>query len=354
MIEGTVVHVVRRFGPVGGMETYVWNLVHGLVRRGQKVSVVCEEIFGEPEAGIQFLKVEKSREKPRWRSMKLFRLRVDALIREKFAAQPILIHSHERSLSHQVSTFHGPPIDAGSSGWWSRFNRRLNAWKAMEREELLGKNVAVVLSVSSQVQRDLCKRYPQIMNKVLDLAWPGTSGDLQGSCVSCVEPNNGKKFLFVGKEWKRKGLDHAVEIVKEYRKQEPKASLAVFGVDRRDLPKAIKKLAWVSIHGWSDDITWGDFDLLLHPAKKEPFAMVVAEARSHGLPVLMSSRVGAADLDFLCTKVVDIDAPLAAWTHAAADLFSLDVRLKEIKWSWNDLIRQHVDKIYPQVELWIP
>ena len=45
----SVVQVVRRFGCVGGMESYVWFLSHELIRLGYQVVVVCEECEGQPD-----------------------------------------------------------------------------------------------------------------------------------------------------------------------------------------------------------------------------------------------------------------------------------------------------------------
>lgn len=36
-----LLHVVRRYGPVGGMERYVWELTIELQRLGHEVTVVC-------------------------------------------------------------------------------------------------------------------------------------------------------------------------------------------------------------------------------------------------------------------------------------------------------------------------
>ena len=37
-----ILHVVRRYGPVGGMERYVWELTHELRKLGHEVEVLCE------------------------------------------------------------------------------------------------------------------------------------------------------------------------------------------------------------------------------------------------------------------------------------------------------------------------
>ena len=56
----SVVQVVRRFGCVGGMESYVWFLSHELARLDYQVVVVCEECEGQPDPAIELVFVPKS------------------------------------------------------------------------------------------------------------------------------------------------------------------------------------------------------------------------------------------------------------------------------------------------------
>ena len=346
-----VIHIVKRFGRVGGMESYVWQLVHGLADRGIEITVVCEKVCEPPGAGVRILEVLASPERPRWKSMIKFRARVDYKIREEFRGQAVIVHSHERSVCHQVTTFHGPPIEPPRGfEWLSRFNKRVAAWQQLERDELLGPNVQMILPVSSQVRGQLISRYPEIIDKNIDLAWPGVHPCDLDSSVSTQTDSSHVRFVFVGKEWKRKGLDIAVCVVEEFRKTHPTATLSVFGADPTALPRSIRARDWISFQGWSSEILWSDFDVLLHPARKEPFGMVVAEARSHGIPVVISAQVGAADLGFSETIILDIDAPLAGWCHAASELIQTNTRERELKWTWSDLVAKHTETIYPQLE----
>ena len=68
-----IIQIVKRFGPVGGMETYVWRLAHGLSERGYSVSIICEQVMAEVSREIDVIQVEKCREKRRWKSMLIFR-----------------------------------------------------------------------------------------------------------------------------------------------------------------------------------------------------------------------------------------------------------------------------------------
>ena len=105
---------------------------------------------------------------------------------------------------------------------------------------------------------------------------------------------------------------------------------------------------WIIAPGWSPTISWSQFDLLIHPALQEPFGMVVAEARSQGLPVLMSSNVGASDLKFSNTKRLSLTDSVSRWCDAAKELVEMD-KSAQIKWSWDDLVNKHLTMIYPKI-----
>ena len=333
------------------MESYVWHLVHGLAKTGIEVVVVCEKVFESPADPIRIIQVDAAPERPRWKSMMTFRARVDQKIRAEFHDRAVLIHSHERSLCHQVTTFHGPPIEPPKGcAWISCFNKRISAWQQMERDEVLGPSVQMVLSVSSRIQEQLANRYPAIIDTKVDVAWPGVTPSAGYSSPSTLMGLDQARFVFVGKEWKRKGLDIAIRIVAEFRLSHCQATLTVFGVNQDEIPRSMRALKWMQIRGWSPMIPWLDFDVLLHPARQEPFGMVVAEARSHGVPVLMSSLVGAADLGFSGTRILDVTAPPAEWSQAAAELIETNTGEPELKWSWSDLVAKHIETIYPQVD----
>ena len=347
-----IIHIVKRFGRVGGMESYVWHLVHGLLERGLQVVVVCEQVCEPPAGGLRVIKVERSPAKPRWRSMMAFRERVDQRIRQVFSGQSVLIHSHERSLCHHVTTFHGPPIDVPRKfRWFQAISRRLAAWRRMERDELLRDNVQLILPVSNRISVELRQRYPKINSKTLELAWPGVARVMTLPERQRSNRITDTKFLFVGKEWKRKGLDIAVRVVAEFRKQRPNATLTIYGMNRTDVPGNINLYPWIIFRGWSRNIPWSDYDVLLHPARNEPFGMVVSEARSNGIPVIMSSAVGAADLMVSDARVVELQAGTLEWCEQIVLLVSQSDGQPEVKWSWDDLVDKHVEILYPMVRV---
>lgn len=348
-----IVHVVRRYGRVGGMENYVWNLTHGLARSGIKIAVICEEVFGEPASHIEIFLAEKTLHKRRWRAMLGFRASVQIEIESRFRGREFIVHSHERSLNHHITTFHGPPIRATASfSLMDRLNPRIRAWQRMEVDEVSTESVQIVLPVSNQIRKALARNYPGMSEKRVLVAWPGVNTDKnQGSGVASNEALPAK-FLFVGREWKRKGLDLAIRLVTTYQRQiDAEAILDVYGPLESDLPRGLRSSPIANFKGWCDEIPWEQYSALIHPARQEPFGMVVAEARQQGIPVLISKQVGAAEVGFDGVVTIDFTESLDAQIEDLKQItHDAGLKFPEVKWSWDDLVNLHLTEVYPSVE----
>ena len=332
------------------MEAYVWNLTHELVKLDVQTEIICEETFGEFDPRIVIHKIPKSKPKPRWKSMQCFRELVTQYVSDVFQDRPILIHSHERSSCHQVTTFHGPPI-AATESIFSRLipSRRVAAWRNMEKDELLSKSTKQVLFVSSIARRQLLEVYPELRDQNLDIAYPGVHPYPPKIWPMLDERDSLRRAVFVGKEWKRKGLELAVDIIDAL---SGSITLDVYGPGKAELPGRIINHPSVTVMGWREKIPWEKYEVLIHPAKKEPFGMVVAEARANGIKVLTSSEVGSAELGFRNLKVLDLSSSTVEWSRALEALLAAENdRLPEYLWTWAELARLHKDKIYPATYL---
>ncbi|MEL0322639.1 MAG: hypothetical protein VXA68_11665, partial [Gammaproteobacteria bacterium] len=75
--------VVRRFGRVGGMESYVWNLCKYLLQLDVSVNLICEEVIeqlpGLTESNI-WLVDQPPNVRPRWKAMRHFQACVEQLL----------------------------------------------------------------------------------------------------------------------------------------------------------------------------------------------------------------------------------------------------------------------------------
>ena len=310
-------HVVRRYGPVGGMERYVWELTRALAQAGLPVTVLCERLHAPAPPGIEVHELGEVAPRPRWLALLRFSRRVEGWLREH-PRPGVLVHSHERLGVHQVTTFHGPPFaTVFERPWWKRLSLRVRMQLWLERRELLGPGVRAVVPNSPLIGRQLLHYYPQVRERLTDPVPPGVAAG--PARPARAVPADGGVIGFVGKEWKRKGLEQAVAIVAALRRRRPRAELWVVGPE----PAGIEPLfaGWrggYRLLGWSTDpAVYAQMDLLLHPARAEPYGMVVAEAMAAALPVVISDRCGIApDVSPQAGSVLPLEAPDADWVVA--------------------------------------
>ncbi|PIW44883.1 MAG: lipopolysaccharide core biosynthesis protein [Zetaproteobacteria bacterium CG12_big_fil_rev_8_21_14_0_65_54_13] len=335
-----LLYIVRRFGPVGGMERYVWELAREMAEMGHKVSVLCEAIHADlPPSGVTCIELGSLRPKPRW----LAHLRFSHRVSQWVAAHPEstrIIHSHERTAVHHATTFHGPPFaSVRDKPLWKRCSPRIYANLWLEHREVCGRQVEAVIPNSSMIGSALNHYYPCIGSRMTAPIAPGV-GKIPVRAAHTPDMDGGI-IGFVGKEWQRKGLDLAVAIVKKLREKRPNLQFVVAGPKPADIEHLFT--------GWNDgyqllgetDSTplYAGFDLLLHPARQEPYGMVIAEARAAAVPVLVSDACGIAP-ELEAEAVLPMSAGIDSWTAACMTLLKSQ-REPEIR-SWRAVAEEQV------------
>jgi UDP-glucose:(heptosyl)LPS alpha-1,3-glucosyltransferase len=225
-----LLHVVRRYGPVGGMERYVFELTQALHARGHAVTVLCERCHQPPAPGVEVHEIGEVRPKPRWLASLRFSGGVERWVRSR--PQGWIIHSHERTALHDVTTFHGPPFaTVRARPLWRRLSLRIGFQLYLERRELAV--ARAVVPVSRAVSAQLAAYYPDAAGK---LTAPVIPGVLPGALrPERTVPAAAGVIGFVGKEWRRKGLELAVQTVAKLRQQRPDAELWVVGPQPDDV-----------------------------------------------------------------------------------------------------------------------
>lgn len=279
--------------------------------------------------------------------MRDFRKKCDQFWLEFKAKDNVIVHSHERCTFHHIATFHGPPIGGhfSNSPWWRRIQPRLKAWALFEEIEINSSGVKAVIPVSSNIGNSLKLIYPKATDKMTKPGWPGVDS------VS-VRSNGGdtRKLLFVGREWKRKGLDVVLDAYKRARIDIPSLTLDVYGVTASDLPRSLRRLGGgVNFHGWQQQIPFEKFGLLLHPARVEPFGMIVPEARAAGLSVLISDKVGAAELPLSGVRIIESGASVSEWSEILCEMVKAKRPEPEVCWTWPQLAEWYVSEVYSQL-----
>jgi UDP-glucose:(heptosyl)LPS alpha-1,3-glucosyltransferase len=310
-----LLQIVRRYGPVGGMERYVWELSLSLRDMGIPVTIVCERCYAEKPTGINVVELGETIKRPRWIAALIFSHRVS----KWFKLNPqieVIVHSHERVNVHHVTTMHGPPFaNVRDKPWWKRASLRVLTHLFLERREL---DVPLVIVPNSPIIKEqLSHYYPEFIGK---LSSPVVPGVMPGALREAREvPVDGGIIGFVGKEWKRKGLPFAVEIVKELRLTRPNLKFTMLGPSDSSDAKQLFD-GWsggYELMGWSNSARYTDFDVLLHPAIAEPYGMVITEAMGARVPVVISDACGAkAQVTAEAGEVLSLNQTATQWAQA--------------------------------------
>lgn len=340
------IHIVRQYGTVGGMERYVWELTHALANQGQKVMVVCEKIHEPLHANIEVIELGVVKPKPRWLAMLRFSNRVTKFF-ASFNSSNWVIHSHERTAVHQVTTFHGPPFLKRNIKALDFLSPRIKTWEYLEKRELCADNVKRILPNSLPVAEQLKNYYPTAACKIEAPAYPGVDPMLS----KLKKSSDGNTVGFIGKEWKRKGLDFACQVVTKLRGINPNVKFIVAGPDPSDVAHLFK--GWPSssfeLLGWSRaEEVLPRIDVLIHPARVEPFGMVMAEANAAGIPIIISDQCGISPLiDLNSGRVLPL-ANAAIWIEQIHSLMQDKPNIRNLNLTWDDLARQH-QQLYQQI-----
>ncbi len=320
-----IIQIVRNWGPVGGMESYVWHLSHELAKKNCLVTVICEQSCHAPDhPNIKIIEIGQLKQKPRWLMYRRFAKKVDDVIQE-LGAENFVIHSHERSISHDITTFHSMPFaTVKDKGWWKRLSIRAWSYLRMEAQEL-GIDVTTgqakdlkIIPVSSVIATAIQKYYPQAQYNIQMPITPGVSKTPKRQ--SKQVPHNGGTIGFIGKEWARKGFEQFMRITQQLQASRPNLKLLVLGPEKEQVMHLCANYPGeISFLGWQASANYyQELDLLIHPASSEAYGMVISEAMASSLPVLVSSACGAAsDVSSQHGSVLDLQNSLDTWVEKA-------------------------------------
>jgi UDP-glucose:(heptosyl)LPS alpha-1,3-glucosyltransferase len=342
-----VLFIVKRYTVNGGMEKYVWELTHSLAGKGVSVHILCEYSDICFDDRIEVHKVASSFPKPRWVAMVKFSSRASKWLK-KHPSNKWIVHSHERTSFHHLTTFHGPPFaNVYQKPWWKRMSLRVKVWLFLEKRELCANNVQFVLPNSEYISKQLRSYYPCLNNRILNPAFPA----VHKNNITFKKDRN--TIVFIGREWKRKGLKKAIAIVQVIKKTNKNIKFLVVGPKKKEVEYLFKN--WdggYELLGWSDSqpILEGA-GLLLHPAKMEPYGMAIAEASNLGTRVVISDQCGVASkVNAKSGQVISVDSSIDVWASACLDELSNQKQAETIGNSWDDLAEEHIS-LYQKIKL---
>lgn len=333
-----LIYVVRRFGPVGGMERYVWETACEMRLLGHEVKVLCETREAEPPPGMVVHELGALPARPRWKALWRFGNKVAHWL-EAHPHPGWLVHSHERLGCHHITTYHGQPFATVFEKHWTRWlSLRVVMQLYMERRELA--RAQWIVPVSQLNRQQLAHYYPKFAHKLTQAIEPGVAGSAHRLPHSV--PGDGGVVGFVGKEWQRKGLEFAVAVVERLRRWRPHLVFMVLGPVAAEVqPLFAHWQEGYELMGWSLP-DYAQFDVLLHPAKAEPYGMVIAEAMAAQVPVVVSNHCGAAaHVKPEAGAVLALTDPVDAWVAAIEQQLERQTSVPSFVRTWRQVAQAY-------------
>lgn len=343
-----IIHIVRRYGPVGGMEKYVWETTLELAKLGHEVTVICQRCHVDKPDGIRVIELGDMAIRPRWIGSLRFSYRVSKWFKQH-PQHDALVHSNERVNVQQITTIHGPPFaTVRDKPWWKRISLRVAMQLFLERREL--RNARAIIPNSQIIKEQIAHYYPEYAHKLTEPILPGVSAGKVRE--PRVVPADSGVIGFVGYEWKRKGLPFAIKIVEQLRRTRPHLKFIVTGPNIKEIQPLFE--GWdggYELIGWSKEAHYEKFDVLLHPALAEPYGMVISEAMAARVPVVISDACGAAlQVCAQAGNVLPLSASTQVWSEAIDAQLWRTQAPPMFKRGW-DAVAQETAAIYKNINL---
>lgn len=288
----------------GGAERYSIALVEQLAAR-HEMHVFAQQI-SHSFPGVSYHRISKPMNRPRWINQLWFAFATWRQTRRGFD----VVHSHESSWHGNVQTVHVQSVKQSLFQDKRGVARVLRWLKVITSPRLLaylwleGRRYAPqpgrhIVAASDSLRDALAETFPDA-KPMLSVLTPGVAAapgkadapSQQAARAKLGLPLHGSCILFVGNDYRKKGLPALLQALKDL---PGSPCLAVVG-NAAHIPafQAQAKQAGVleRVHFLgalrSVDDAYVAADLLAHPTLEDSFAMVVLEAMAHGLPVVVS------------------------------------------------------------------
>ena len=289
----------------GGAERYSIAVVEQLAQH-HEVHVFAQTIAHQ-FPGVQYHRIPMPVRKPRWINQLYFAWSTWCATRKGFD----IVHSHENHWFGNVQTVHVLPVKhtlfLGKRGirWWLTglkvmSSPRLLVYLWLERQRYAFARKKKIVCTSRTLRDVVQASYPAAapMLEVVTPGVPHVPGLAKPQACAAARtalglPASAFLILFVGNDFVKKGLPALIQAVSQLplnvhvavvgksesrltmQRQVSRAGLA----DRVHFLGSMKNMAMAYVAA----------DMLAHPTLEDAYAMVVLEAMSHGLPVVVSA-----------------------------------------------------------------
>ena len=291
----------------GGAERYSVAFVEQLAAR-HDIHVFAQEIAHQ-WPGVTYHQVSMPMRKPRWINQLWFATWTWWRTRNDFD----VVHSHENTWHGDVQTVHVLPVKhtlfRELRGWrqvlrWVKVatSPRLLAYLGLERLRFAYRPHKKIVVTSDSLRTIMELTYPE-SKEMISVITPGvflpdlpvTQLRKRNSRTLLGLPQDQNCILFVANDFRKKGLP---TLLKALARCPPDFMLAVVGNMSempffRDQVKTLNLESRVFFLGSLKDVepAYESADCLAHPTLEDTFAMVVLEAMSYGLPVIVSGSI---------------------------------------------------------------
>jgi len=272
----------------GGAEKYCVELTQ-LISRIHNVHVICQCM----ETKLPNIKYHLTSKKisSRFLNLLLFSIQANKILKK---LNFDIIHSHDIIKGADIYTIHVPCFKTTFTHLYglkrfskligALFSPRILTYLYMERNVFL--SAKKIISVSNLLSENIVQNYPFVKN--IDIIHPGISETHENVKIH----KKVFKILFIGNSFKRKGLQFLIDSVEII--DDPCIEILVAGNGDPNEVNFKSKMVHknTTFLGKVKDIKplYLRSDVLVHPTNGDTFGMVVLEAMSYSLPVIVSNQ----------------------------------------------------------------
>lgn len=166
-------------------------------------------------------------------------------------------------------------------------------------------------------------------------------------------PSDGGTIGFFGTEWNRKGFSLFIKIAEQLRISRPNLKVIVLGAQKNEVVNLCDGYGGdITFLGWQPSANfYKELDLLIHPASSEAYGMVIAEAMTCRVPVVISENCGAAeDVSMDRGSVLSLKMTLVEWVNECDRWLSCDDELSGFDRPWDQIADKYISK-YEEIRL---
>lgn len=312
--------LVRQFSPHGGLELYAHKIVEGLLSRGLKVTVVCQDNTSDLQDPNLSFKTISSQGKQGGKRARISSLFLNANLALADLEGVDLIHSQHCPCSNaDLVTFHNHSTKRLSQVglWWEKTlneSKRslVPAYKMRDaHDEALLRRAHCLIFPAEVMKDDFYSAFPFLQGpppKPYVVAHPGASMFSPSALTPASDAGSSAEseafnFLFVGRGFRKKGLDilfSACSILR--RRTSRQFNLLIAGLSAKPADALRLKLLGledcVKYLGFQKDMdaVYARARVIILPSRVEPFGMAPVQGMQRGLVPIVSRVSGVAEV----------------------------------------------------------